>query len=133
MSKNDTNLPSKSKLKELLSLYQESKFEEDMPDIYLVKSEKLIVYDNFNQTMQAIYNANPQKTSYEDAIKKIDEIFLKVHLLCLCYTLEPVVFIGIAFATLSHRGEGKNHVILPMGPTFSDRPSYGNFDFDIEK
>ena len=45
-----------------------------MPDIYLVKSEKLIVYDNFNQTMQAIYNANPQKTSYEDAIKKIDEI-----------------------------------------------------------
>ena len=24
--------------------------------------------------MQAIYNANPQKTSYEDAIKKIDEI-----------------------------------------------------------
>ena len=53
---------------------KDSKFEEDMPDIYLVKSEKLIVYDNFNQTMQAIYNANPQKTSYEDAIKKIDEI-----------------------------------------------------------
>ena len=53
---------------------KDSKFEEDMPDIYLVKSEKLIVYDNFNHTMQAIYNANPQKTSYEDAIKKIDEI-----------------------------------------------------------
>ena len=53
---------------------KESKFEEDMPDIYLVKSEKLIVYDNFNQTMQAIYNADPQKISYEDAQKKIDEI-----------------------------------------------------------
>ena len=52
------------------------------------------------------------------------DFFFKVHLLCLCYTLEPVVFIGIAFATLSHRGEGKNHVILPMAPTFSDRPSY---------
>ena len=45
-----------------------------MPDIYLVKSEKLIVYDNFNQTMQAIYNADPQKISYEDAQKEIDEI-----------------------------------------------------------
>ena len=53
---------------------KESKFEEDMPDIYLVKSEKLIVYDNFNQTMQAIYNADPQKISYEDAQKEIDEI-----------------------------------------------------------
>ena len=30
---------------------KDSKFDEDMPDIYLVKSEKLIVYDNFNQTM----------------------------------------------------------------------------------
>ena len=53
---------------------KDSKFEEDMPDIYLVKSEKLIVYDNFNQTMQAIYNADPQKISYEDAQKEIDEI-----------------------------------------------------------
>ena len=45
-----------------------------MPDIYLVKSEKLIVYDNFNKTMQAIYNANPLKMSYEEALTKIDEI-----------------------------------------------------------
>jgi anthranilate synthase component 1 len=45
-----------------------------MPDIYLVKSEKLIVYDNFNQTMQAIYNANPLEMSYEEALTKIDEI-----------------------------------------------------------
>ncbi len=53
---------------------KDSKFDEDMPDIYLVKSEKLIVYDNFNQTMQAIYNANPLKMSYEEALTKIDEI-----------------------------------------------------------
>ena len=53
---------------------KKSKFDEDMPDIYLVKSEKLIIYDNFNHTMQAIYNANPQQTSYEDALIKIDEI-----------------------------------------------------------
>ena len=53
---------------------KDSKFDEDMPDIYLVKSEKLIVYDNFNKTMQAIYNANPLKMSYEEALTKIDEI-----------------------------------------------------------
>ena len=45
-----------------------------MPDIYLVKSEKIIVYDNFNNSIQAIYNANPQKTSYEDAMEIIEEI-----------------------------------------------------------
>ena len=53
---------------------KDSKFDEDMPDIYLVKSEKLIVYDNFNKTMQAIYNANPLKMSYEEALTKINEI-----------------------------------------------------------
>ena len=64
------------KLEEKINALQKkkSKFDEDMPDIYLVKSEKLIVYDNFNQTMQAIYNADPQKISYEDAQKEIDEI-----------------------------------------------------------
>ena len=45
---------------------KESKFKKHMPDIYLVKSEKLIVYDNFNNSIQVIYNANPQETSYED-------------------------------------------------------------------
>ena len=53
---------------------KDSKFDVDMPDIYLVKSEKIIVYDNFNNSIQAIYNANPQQTSYEDALQVIDEI-----------------------------------------------------------
>ena len=53
---------------------KDSKFDVDMPDIYLVKSEKIIVYDNFNNSIQAIYNANPQQTSYEDALLVIDEI-----------------------------------------------------------
>ena len=53
---------------------KDSKFNEHMPDIYLVKSEKLIVYDNFNQTMQAIYNANPSKTSYKEAVNILNKI-----------------------------------------------------------
>ena len=51
-----------------------SKFKEHMPEIYLVKSEKLIVYDNFNQTMHAIYNSDPASTSFEDALDKVNEI-----------------------------------------------------------
>ena len=45
-----------------------------MPEIYLVKSEKLIVYDNFNQTMHAIYNSDPASTSFKDALDKVNEI-----------------------------------------------------------
>ena len=51
-----------------------SKFKEHMPEIYLVKSEKLIVYDNFNQTMHAIYNSDPARTSFKDALDKLNEI-----------------------------------------------------------
>ena len=51
-----------------------SKFKEHMPEIYLVKSEKLIVYDNFNQTMHAIYNSDPASTSFKDALEKLNEI-----------------------------------------------------------
>ena len=51
-----------------------SKFKEHMPEIYLVKSEKLIVYDNFNQTMHAIYNSDPSSTPFEDALDKVNEI-----------------------------------------------------------
>ena len=51
-----------------------SKFKEHMPEIYLVKSEKLIVYDNFNQTMHAIYNSDPASTPFEDALDKVNEI-----------------------------------------------------------
>ena len=57
------NLPSK-----------DSKFKEHMPDVLLLKAEKLIVFDNLNQSTQIIYNANPQKITYEDAQLKLDEI-----------------------------------------------------------
>tara|TARA_B100000965_G_scaffold183326_1_gene153033 strand:+ start:1471 stop:2937 length:1467 start_codon:yes stop_codon:yes gene_type:complete len=53
---------------------KDSKFDEHMPDIYLVKSEKLIVYDNLNKTMKAIYNSDPSITSYEEAIKTLNKI-----------------------------------------------------------
>ena len=53
---------------------KESKFKENMPDIYLVKAEKLIVFDNFNQKKFAIYNANPSSSSYEEAINSVSEI-----------------------------------------------------------
>ena len=45
-----------------------------MPDIYLVKSEKLVVYDNFNKSIHVIYNSDPAKKTYEEANKMLEEI-----------------------------------------------------------
>ena len=53
---------------------KESKFKEHMPDIYLVKSESIIVYDNFNKKTFTIYNSDPTKTSFEEANAKLEEI-----------------------------------------------------------
>ena len=53
---------------------KDSKFDEHMPDIYLVKSEKLIVYDNFDKSIKVIYNSDPLKIPYEEAIKQLNEI-----------------------------------------------------------
>ena len=53
---------------------QDSKFDEHMPDIYLVKSEKLVVYDNFNKSIHVIYNSDPAKKTYEEANKMLEEI-----------------------------------------------------------
>ena len=39
-----------------------------------MKSQKLIVYDNFNQSIQTIYNSDPSNTSYEEAIQKLNQI-----------------------------------------------------------
>lgn len=44
-----------------------SKFKDHMPEIFLIKAEKLIVYDNFANSIKVIFNANPQKLSYEEA------------------------------------------------------------------
>ncbi|MDC1189967.1 anthranilate synthase component I [Gammaproteobacteria bacterium] len=55
-------------------IHKDSKFEQHMPEIYLVKAEKLIVYDNTNKTTQIILNIDPSKTSYEKALRDIEDI-----------------------------------------------------------
>lgn len=53
---------------------KDSKFDEHMPEIFLVKAEKLIVYDNTDQSIQIIFNVDPSKTSYKEALDAIEEI-----------------------------------------------------------
>jgi anthranilate synthase component 1 len=45
-----------------------------MPDIFLVKADKLVVYDNINKSTQVIFNADPSKHSYDEVIKEIEVI-----------------------------------------------------------
>ncbi len=51
-----------------------SKFKEHMPDIYLLKANKLIIFDNFNQKKYAIYNSDPSNCSYEEALSYVEDI-----------------------------------------------------------
>ena len=51
-----------------------SKFAEHMPDIMLVKAEKLIVFDNLNNSTQIIFNACLQNMTHEFACSQLDEI-----------------------------------------------------------
>ena len=51
-----------------------SKFAEHMPDIMLVKAEKLIVFDNLSNSTQIIFNACLQSMTYEFACSQLDEI-----------------------------------------------------------
>ena len=53
---------------------KDSKFDEHMPEVFLVKAEKLIVYDNTDQSIQIIFNVDPSKISYEEALDAIEEI-----------------------------------------------------------
>ena len=53
---------------------KDSKFDEHMPEIFLVKAEKLSVYDNTDQSIQIIFNVDPSKTSYEEALDAIEKI-----------------------------------------------------------
>lgn len=53
---------------------KESKFHEHMPEIFLVKAEQLVVYDNFKNTAQVIFNADPSKHSYEIVKNQINEM-----------------------------------------------------------
>jgi anthranilate synthase component 1 len=45
-----------------------------MPEIFLVKADKLVVYDNINKSTQVIINADPSKHSYEEVLKEIEVI-----------------------------------------------------------
>ena len=45
-----------------------------MPEIYLVKAEKLIVYDNSDQSIQIVVNTNPLESSYDQAEATIKEL-----------------------------------------------------------
>ena len=51
-----------------------SKFKKHMPEIFLVKAEQLVVYDNFNNSAQVIFNADPDKHSYEVVQERINEM-----------------------------------------------------------
>ena len=51
-----------------------SKFAEHMPDIMLVKAEKLIVFDNLDNSTQIIFNASLQDMTHEFACSQLDEI-----------------------------------------------------------
>ena len=64
----------KKKIKGADLVNKDSKFDEHMPEIFLVKAEKLIVYDNTDQSIQIIFNVDPSKTSYEEALDAIEKI-----------------------------------------------------------
>ena len=51
-----------------------SKFKKHMPEIFLVKAEQLVVYDNFNNSAQVIFNADPAKHSYDVVQERINEM-----------------------------------------------------------
>ena len=53
---------------------KDSKFEEHMPDIMLVKAEQLIIFDNLNNSTQIIFNANLANMTYEFVQSKLDDI-----------------------------------------------------------
>jgi anthranilate synthase component 1 len=53
---------------------KECKFKEHMPEIYLVKAEKLIVYDNIEQSIQIVVNTDPSDSSYDQAEATIKEL-----------------------------------------------------------
>tara|TARA_B100001057_G_scaffold13255_1_gene12458 strand:- start:2657 stop:4123 length:1467 start_codon:yes stop_codon:yes gene_type:complete len=51
-----------------------SKFDKNMPDIFLVRAEKLVVFDNFNNKIKIILNTFLDTGSYNQSIKEIANI-----------------------------------------------------------
>ena len=61
--------------KKIASLKEKpSKFDENMPDIFLVKAEKLVVFDNFTNKIKIIINVFLDTGSYDQSIKEIISI-----------------------------------------------------------
>ena len=55
-----------------------SKFNEHMPEIHLVKAEKLIIFDNLTRSTQIIFNVDTKKFNFEEAVEQIDKIENKI-------------------------------------------------------
>ena len=51
-----------------------SKFDENMPDIFLVKAKKLVVFDNFSNKIKIIINTFLDTESYDQSIEEIIHI-----------------------------------------------------------
>ena len=51
-----------------------SKFDENMPDIFLVKAKKLVVFDNFSNKIKIIINTFLDTGSYDQSIEEIAHI-----------------------------------------------------------
>ena len=51
----------------------------DVPDVYLILSEDLVIFDNINGHIMILSYINPEQESYEDGVKRIDEIERKIH------------------------------------------------------
>ena len=51
-----------------------SKFDENMPDIFLVKAKKLVVFDNFSNKIKIIINTFLDTESYDQSIEEIAHI-----------------------------------------------------------
>ena len=61
--------------KKIASLKEKpSKFDENMPDIFLVKAEKLVVFDNFTNKTKIIINTFSETGSYNQSIQEISKI-----------------------------------------------------------
>ena len=53
---------------------KDSKFSDHMPDVLLVKAEQLIIFDNLENSIKIIFNANLRNMSYSFAQARLDEI-----------------------------------------------------------
>jgi len=53
---------------------KDSKFSDHMPDVFLVKAEQLIIFDNLTNSIKIIFNANLRNMSYSFAQSRLDEI-----------------------------------------------------------